>query len=163
MGSAGGDPAAAYAQFMSMIQPKPPVPMAGQGGTGLPTSTPGGEMGGPEYSHYESHWLAECSRCGSGWRECDGQRCFWHTEQWVKSEALSWIMIEKGYPPRYEYDWHGGGKAPRDRFGCRDSVPRFRKLYLTELGWGEAPCGAGCGNLRAREVQHPDAPNGLRD
>jgi hypothetical protein len=46
MGSAGGDPAAAYAQFMSMIQPKPPVPMAGQGGTGLPTSTPGGEKGG---------------------------------------------------------------------------------------------------------------------
>lgn len=45
-GPAAGDPAAAYAQLMSMIQPKPPVPMAGQGGTGLPTSTPGGEMGG---------------------------------------------------------------------------------------------------------------------
>ncbi len=41
-----GDPAAAYAQLMAMIRPRPPVPMAGQGGTGLPTSTPGGEMGG---------------------------------------------------------------------------------------------------------------------
>ena len=46
MATAPNDPAAAYAQLMSMIQPKPPVPMAGQGGTGLPTSTPGGEMGG---------------------------------------------------------------------------------------------------------------------
>ena len=35
VGPAGGDPAAAYAQLMAMIQPKPPVPMAGQGGTGL--------------------------------------------------------------------------------------------------------------------------------
>ena len=34
MATAPNDPAAAYAQLMSMIQPKPPVPMAGEGGTG---------------------------------------------------------------------------------------------------------------------------------
>jgi hypothetical protein len=43
--SVRGDPATAYAQLMSMIAPQPAVPMAGEGGTGLPTSTPGGEMG----------------------------------------------------------------------------------------------------------------------
>jgi len=38
-----GDPASAYQKLMSMISPRPTVPPAG---TGLPTTTPGGEMGG---------------------------------------------------------------------------------------------------------------------
>jgi hypothetical protein len=44
--SVSASPASAYDQLMSMIRPGPPVPMAGQGGTGLPTATPGGEFGG---------------------------------------------------------------------------------------------------------------------